>query len=388
MVNVSSTATNYRTFISSYYLASAAVHAFSSPSKTKAILEGKSPALASNQATILTPHVYNSDGSIDHDCKLGKIHVQPLLTKEEAEQCHRIALEHARESKCWEDGKMSGTQHASYNTVDFPLIEFPDEEVEDDNESVFLSDDDPNSYYPSDNPLATYLADINFDERIFQKLESCFGLTDLFYEDLFCVQYVAKEEDVSGVGMDSLDFHRDGTLLSFTILLSDPNSFTGGGTVFECLKEKESTHLFGDENVQCLVDGNGAVKPLEIGTCVLHSGKLFHGGAKVTQGTRIVIVGFVGVPEWFQEVDSIINASRDWGRLDVLEKRLKRQDIQTRKNNKYVIRNRKWLPNASSLYNGYYPSSNFIRSYSSSSLVTIQRRQEIEKEFFRTIIKT
>jgi hypothetical protein len=35
--------------------------------------------------------------------------------------------------------------------------------------------------------------------------------------------------------MDRLAFHRDGSLLSFTVLLSPPNEFEGGGTIFDAL---------------------------------------------------------------------------------------------------------------------------------------------------------
>ena len=65
---------------------------------------------------------------------------------------------------------------------------------------------------------------------------------DMEFLDLFVANYEAEAsvEDVDGEGgaatatattMDKLTPHRDGSLLSLTILLSPPSEFEGGGTV-------------------------------------------------------------------------------------------------------------------------------------------------------------
>ena len=72
----------------------------------------------------------------------------------------------------------------------------------------------------------------------------------------------------------SLPLHRDGSLLSFNILLNNAAAFDGGGTYFELL----DTTYRGQQ-----------------GDAVIHSGRLRHAGAEVTRGERYVLVGFVDV---------------------------------------------------------------------------------------------
>ena len=52
-----------------------------------------------------------------------------------------------------------------------------------------------------------------------------FATTELKIHDLFFVKYDAETPDAQR----HLDFHRDGSLLSFNILCSDPADFDGGG---------------------------------------------------------------------------------------------------------------------------------------------------------------
>ena len=303
----------------------------------------ESTSVDSYHRIINTPHLRNDDTDV-----LCKIHIRPLLSNEEAIKCRELALDYAKESKCWEGGKMDGTKHTSYNTVDFPLVEFDDDEDDD----TYDDEVTEGGTRIADNPLARYLESITFTNRIFGKLEDAFGIPReyLEYEDLFCVQYVAKVDDKVGRGMDGLELHRDGTLLSFTVLLTDPDSFSGGGTVFDCLRGNDisikGTHILKD----------GSITPRQIGDCVLHSGKFLHGGQTVTSGTRIVIVGFVGVPEWLQQDGELTSATKRWGRLDVLNKRLKRQEIKSDKNMGYTVNNKRWLPSSKGVYSGWYPS--------------------------------
>ena len=74
----------------------------------------------------------------------------------------------------------------------------------------------------------------------------------------------------------SLPLHRDGSVLSFNVLLNKAGAFAGGGTYFEAL---DATYRG------------------EQGDAVMHSGRLRHAGALVTRGERFVLVGFVDVVE-------------------------------------------------------------------------------------------
>lgn len=72
----------------------------------------------------------------------------------------------------------------------------------------------------------------------------------------------------------SLEQHRDGSLLSFNIALSDPvGGFVGGGTRF--------------------VGSGQILRPEGLGDLVVHSGKVLHAGEPVTAGVRDILVGFV-----------------------------------------------------------------------------------------------
>lgn len=306
---------------------------------------------------------------------LGRVHVKPLLKPDEVAKCYELALEYARDTKCWEGGKMDGTQHSNYNTVDFPLIaEFYEEEeyeeYDDDSDidSSVVKDSIDNFMdsidgqtiqakdFAADNPLAIYLQEINFNDRIYQKLEGVYGVPAdvLEYEDLFCVQYIAKGDDELGTGMNSLDLHRDGTLFSFTVLLSDPDSFECGGTVFDCMRGMD---VKADDDEFLMKDG--AITPLHAGDCVLHSGKMLHGGQTVTKGSRVIIVGFVMVPEWCCRPGVLTEACKDWGRVDVADKMAKRHAMKSEGGAGFMLRNNRWLSGtgSSAAYNGYLPTN-------------------------------
>ncbi len=84
--------------------------------------------------------------------------------------------------------------------------------------------------------------------------------------DVFLVKYQSEDG-----GQRELSVHRDGALMTFSLLLNDPADFAGGGTYFE-----ESGRVY---------------RPAQ-GVAVMHSGKLRHGGFPITRGTRYVLVGF------------------------------------------------------------------------------------------------
>ena len=89
----------------------------------------------------------------------------------------------------------------------------------------------------------------------------------LSISDLFFAKY-----DTDG-GQTSLPDHRDGSLLSFSIAITSPERFEGGGTRF--------------------VGKNVVLRPNRPGDLVVHSGKILHGGAPITSGQRSIVVGFV-----------------------------------------------------------------------------------------------
>lgn len=80
---------------------------------------------------------------------------------------------------------------------------------------------------------------------------------DLYFKDLFVVFYEASK------GQRELAIHQDGSLFSFNIGLT--NEFVGGGTYFP--------------------NGIGNVR-VNAGSCVLHDGKMSHGGAAISQVRR------------------------------------------------------------------------------------------------------
>lgn len=88
--------------------------------------------------------------------------------------------------------------------------------------------------------------------------------------DLFVIKY-----DVNG--QDHLNKHRDGSIISFNILLND--EFEGGGTIIDHINDDEGT--------------TETLYTSEKGDLFIHSGKLLHGGNKITSGCRYILVGFV-----------------------------------------------------------------------------------------------
>lgn len=213
---------------------------------------------------------------------------------------------------------------------------------------------------------------IQFEQRIFSALSDAYGVDveDMSFLDLFCASYEGKddgnveaestaailsdEEDSTRDTMDRLEFHRDGSLLSFTILLSPPNEFEGGGTNFDALLDV-APPVSGDVGYSIL-QSLGVIQPPKSGFVVLHSGKLLHGGHIVIKGQRIVLVGFVDVHKRNMKPGALSIAAKDWGRNDVRvfwnERRLcllkqqtqEQQDIVqptwTLKNSMYIPRGR------------------------------------------------
>ena len=92
-----------------------------------------------------------------------------------------------------------------------------------------------------------------------------FGLLD--HRDMFIVKY----EHGDGL-QDHLDFHRDGSIISYVLQLSNPNEYVQGGTTFESI---------------------GYTHTGQKGSLALHSGKVRHAGNKIFGGKRYILVGFL-----------------------------------------------------------------------------------------------
>ena len=105
--------------------------------------------------------------------------------------------------------------------------------------------------------------------NIVKKVKKSYGLKDnmvVNIHDLFVVKYKDNEQNY-------LDMHRDGSFLSFNILLSDAADFEGGGTYFD----------------------DGLTAYLEQGDILIHSSKIKHAGLPITKGTRYLLVGFLNL---------------------------------------------------------------------------------------------
>jgi hypothetical protein len=87
-------------------------------------------------------------------------------------------------------------------------------------------------------------------------------------KDMFIVKYEVDTQK-------SLNIHKDGTHLSFNIMLSDTSDYEGGGTYFD----------------------DGLTYYLNRGDVLIHSGYINHGSHDITRGTRYVLVVFFNIIE-------------------------------------------------------------------------------------------
>jgi hypothetical protein len=135
------------------------------------------------------------------------------------------------------------------------------------------------SYATTDIPVKMFLnkniinqLDTMFRTKIKPKIEKHykiklgnFGLND--HRDMFIVKYEYGEGS-----QDHLDFHRDGSVISYVIQLSEPYEYAQGGTTFETI---------------------GYTHTGKKGSLALHSGKVRHAGNKIISGKRYILVGFL-----------------------------------------------------------------------------------------------
>ena len=297
---------------------------------------------------------------------LHTVHVKSILSDDETASCLKLATDYATVTGCWEQPDME--RHSTYSTCDFPV-----EENED---------------------LASYLADINFDERLKSILQEMYGIEPDFmsYLDFFCAHYQAQEDDTEGeegiiTTMDRLEAHRDGSLLSFTILLNAPTEFEGGGTFFDGLRDVVPST---DEERKILSKG-GVIRPTRAGDGTFHSGKLLHGADVVTAGSRTVLVGFVDVAPWVQRPGVLSDACRDWGRMDVATYLHKRQLAKTKDGllSGWNLNNARWIHSSEdrgrSALKGFTP---VLKSLTRRADPEYQRMKKLEAEdqLLRTIL--
>jgi len=196
--------------------------------------------------------------------------VHDLLTPPQLKRVLELSYEHNTTTNCWSQPSIE--RHATYATCDFAV-----------DECAALSD---------------YLEEIAWEEKVLKFLKDHYGIVhDAKFLDLFVACYQAPYQNHQV--MDRLQGHRDGSLLSFTMVLND--DFQGGGTVID----------------------NQALQ-LPPGGAVVHCGKIWHGAAPVTKGTRIVMVGFVDCYA-HEQAGALGKAAKTWGRMDLAQARMKKQ---------------------------------------------------------------
>ena len=315
--------------------------------KSSFLRRGRELSVASSDALkIQMPRYLDDDDG--YPSVLHSIYVKSILTDQETIELVDISRQYAAATGRWE--KPDSERHSTYATCDFPVDQAPTVEA--------------------------YLERIGFDDRIWETMSELYDIPvqDMSYLDLFCAQYQAKNENTSnedGAGtMDSLEAHRDGSLLSFTITLTDPKDFEGGGTFFEALRGHEEKYS------PDIVWPGGVVRPNRAGDGVFHSGKPLHGAVIITAGERIVLVGFVDVGGWWQREGVLAEACKTWGRMDVAEKRYRRQVEKTDSGSKkgwFLAKHRnKWLPGTNSETG---EGSSYISNYC-PAFPTVARRAE------------
>jgi hypothetical protein len=260
-------------------------------------------------------------------------------------------MDFAAETGRWDSP--DSDRHASYATCDFPVDEC--------------------------DALRDHLEKVDFDGRLFETLSDLYDvdMEDLSYLDLFVAHYQARNDENSQI-MDRLEAHRDGSLLAFSLLLSPPDEFEGGGTIYEGLRDVK------DDDVPVLHEG-GVIRPNHAGDAVLHCGKILHGADVVTSGSRTVLVGFVDVSERCQRPGVLGEACKQWGRMDVAQYRYNRQISKGHKS--WISTNSWWLQGdgSCSAIKGIATASQGVVQRADPELCR-RRRLEAEDTLLRTIL--
>jgi hypothetical protein len=313
--------------------------------------------VAGTQGLTLTIPPFLADDDDDDDTEeedgypspLHKIHIQSLMTEDEARHCCQVSVAYAKSTGRWQTP--DSVRHQSYSTCDFP--------VEDCDE------------------LQTYLEKIDFDGRLFRQLSELYTIDpdDMEYLDLFVAHYQARDsEEDSPKVMDRLEAHRDGSLLSFSLLLNSPDDFTGGGTFYDALRDVEPDGV---------LHAGGVIRPKKAGDVCLHSGKILHGADVVTSGSRTVLVGFIDVNERCMRPGVLAEACTDFGRVDVAAFRHKRQAQKHHKG--WVPSNGRWLQGSHSHFKGFVPAFESVVRRADPEYQRLQRL-EAEDTLLRQIL--
>jgi hypothetical protein len=127
----------------------------------------------------------------------------------------------------------------------------------------------PTTDLPIENVKPIFPFIVETFKTIANKINKSYNLNDdikLNFVDVFIVKYKHNEQSF-------LELHKDGSFLSFNILLSSPDEFEGGGTYFD----------------------DGLIMTQEQGDLTIHSSKINHAGLPITKGTRYLLVGFVNL---------------------------------------------------------------------------------------------
>jgi hypothetical protein len=331
----------------------------SSVDRSAVLLFSSDSTTATTDITLTIPRAF--EGEVDdgtYPSPLHDIHVTSILSDEEVRTCLELATAYAEATGRWEQPNQE--RHASYATCDFAM-----EECE---------------------TLDSYLQELNFDDRMWDVMSRKYGVSyeDMSYLDFFCAHYEAQSDGNSQT-MDRLEAHRDGSLLSFTILLSPPDEFEGGGTFFDALRDEEET------DVLCT---GGVLRPKRAGDVILQSGKLLHGADVVRSGKRTVLVGFLEVGEWRQRPGVLSATCKDWGRMDVAKLRHNRQQKKTASegskgwflnNSKYHDDGDREMGQGCSAIRGFCPAFSSVQRRAEENF---QRRKRLEAEdiLLRTIL--
>ena len=151
-------------------------------------------------------------------------------------------------------------------------------------------------YYPTIDQQIKDIPSVSFlfkkiENKIYPFLKEKYQIENAYINDFFIVKY-----DTSNGGMNKLDIHRDTSVINIIVSLNSLNEYDGGGTYFPEFKK--------------------VIKPQQ-GHVLVSTGKMKHGGFKITRGTRYILIGFIDVK------DSIINNNY----LNTIEFKLKEPDL-------------------------------------------------------------
>ena len=284
--------------------------------------------------TITLPS-HDADHQNSFSSPLHRIHIRSLLSDDEVTMALKLAIDHAELNSSFDNP--DAERHATYATCDFAVDEC--------------------------DQLETFLESTDFRRRLFAQFSELYNVDadDLSFNDLFVAYYQSKPEGDDGENeddyniMDRLELHRDGSLFSFSLLMNPPDEFEGGGTFYDALRDIDPADY--DHGI---LHAGGAIRPERAGDAVLHCGKILHGADVVTQGRRVVLVGFVDLSKRCIRPGILGNACKEWGRQDVAMYRYKRQE---RKNHKgWVLNNSRWLSDASNngVIRGFIPASSGV----------------------------